>query len=156
MKTLSGITRAQIAEAMDIVRTSGRKWPPAAPEFRAMCLESSKHKHPPMEACMAELTKFIADNRKDKHNLSHILYHTIVKNMDFYTYKKIEKDWDRIKCFEIAYKATLLQLESGEKLIEIPNPETLIEENKTAIKTDSPQAVKAANETLNNLMSMLE
>lgn len=118
-----------------------------------MCLDSGKEKHPPLEACMAELTKFIADNRKDKHNLSHILYHTIIKNMDFYTYKKIEKDWDRIKSFEIAYKATLFQLESGENLIEIPKPETLIE-SATVKKSDSPESEKAANETLSSILSM--
>lgn len=155
-KTLSGVSRAQIADGLDIVRNSGRKWPPAAPEFRAMCIGAGKEKHPPLEACFAELTKYITDNRKDSHNLSHILYHTIRRNMDFYAYKKIEKDWERIKCFEIAYKATLFQLESGESLIEIPNPETLIEENKNYIKSDSPQAEKAAKETLDNLMSMFE
>lgn len=92
-----------------------------------------------MEACMSELTKFISSGRKDTYNLSHILHHTIVRNMDLYNYKKIEKDWDRIKSFEIAYKATLFQLENGEKLIEIPKPENLIEEKKADTKKDSKE-----------------
>lgn len=154
--TLNGVSRQQIAAALNEIRSSGRTWPPVAPEFRAMCLAVGKEKLPPMEACFAELTKFITDNRKDKHNLSRILYHTITRNMDFYTYKKIEKDWERVKSFEIAYKATLFQLECGEELMEIPKPETLIEQNLTPVKNDTPQAVKAANETLSNLMSMFD
>jgi len=154
-KTLSGVSRAQIADGLDIVRNSGRKWPPAAPEFKAMCLSLGIKKHPPMEACYAELTGFISENRKDSYNLSHILYHTIRRNMDLYNYKKIEKDWDRIKSFEIAYKATLFQLECGEQLIEIPKPETLICADKTPNNTDSIESEKVAMNNIADLKNLL-
>lgn len=102
---------------------------------------------------MAELNIFVRDNRKDTHRLSPILYHTIRNNMDFYNYKKLEKEYERIKAFEIAYKATLFQIECGEKLDAPPAPETLLE----TVKRDShktPESEKLANETMNTLLNM--
>ena len=142
-----------MAEALSDIRKSGRAWPPTAPEFRAMCVKSSADHHPPFEACMAELNIFVRDNRKDTHNLSPILYHTIRRNLDFYNYKKLEKEYERIKAFEIAFKATLFQLECGEKLEKPPAPETLLE----SVRRDSyktPEAEKLATETMSTLLSM--
>lgn len=107
-----------------------------------------------MEACYAELTKYIADNRKDRHNLSPILYHTVQRNMDFYRYQKIEKDYDRVREFEMAFKATLFQLECGEPLQRAPAPETLIEDQKQAKRHDAPESVKLADEVLGGLRAM--
>lgn len=140
--------------AEESYRAGGEMWPPSYSEFRALCFGAGKDRIQPMESCFAELTSFISANRKDTHNLSHILYHTIRKNMDFYNYKKIEKDWDRIKSFEIAYKATLFQLESGEQLMKIPNPETLIEKSSVVENSNSPECEKAATETVSSILSM--
>ena len=154
-QTLEGVSREQIKYGIDQVRTSGRKWPPAAPEFRSICLSAGAEKHAPLEACFAELTAFVTAGRKDTYNLSPILYHTVTKNLDFYNYKKIEKDWERIKSFEIAYKATLFQLECGDKLDTPPDPKTLIEN-----KSDKPVNTKANNaiaeQTIGGLMDMLK
>lgn len=109
-----------------------------------------------MEACYAELTKYIADNRKDRHNLSPILYHTIQRNMDFYRYQKIEKDYDRVREFEMAFKATLFQLECGESLQRAPAPETLLESEKNVKRHDASESVKLADETIGSLLAMLD
>lgn len=109
-----------------------------------------------MEACYAELTKYIADNRKDRHSLSPILYHTVQRNMDFYRYQKIEKDYDRVREFEMAFKATLFQLECGESLQRAPAPETLLESDKDIKRHDAPESVKLADETIGSLLAMLD
>jgi len=128
-QTLSGISRQQVAAALSDVRTSGRAWPPTAPEFREMCLSSGKEKQMPMEAAYAELTRFICSGRRDYSHVSPILYHTISRNMDLYNYKLLD-EWKALKMFEVAYKATLFQIECGEELRRPPPPETLIEQKK--------------------------
>lgn len=107
-----------------------------------------------MEACFAELTAFVCAGRNDVHNLTPILYHTVRKNLDFYNYKKIEKDWERIKSFEIAYKATLFQIECGGKLEVPPGPKTLVEEDKKTGSHNSSANEKIAAKTIGGLMSM--
>lgn len=68
------------------------------------------------------------------------VYHMVTKNLDFYNYKQFDKEYDRQKSLEIAYKATLFQLESGGKLIAPPPPETLIEQKKPEpIDTNAPK-----------------
>ena len=136
-QTLSGISRQQVADALGEVRTSGRAWPPTAPEFREMCLSAGKEKQVPMEAAYAELTRFICSGRRDYSHVSPILYHTISRNMDLYNYKLLE-EWKALKMFEVAYKATLFQIECGEELRRPPPPETLIEKKPEPIVARSP------------------
>lgn len=124
------VSRRQIADGLDAIRKSGRKWPPAAPEFRAICLNTGTDKNPPFEICAVEIQNFVRFGRKDTHTMTPFVYHMVVKNLDFYNFKKLEKEYDRNKALEIAYKATLFQLECGEKLMAPPPPETLIESKK--------------------------
>lgn len=126
-----------MADALGEVRTSGRAWPPTAPEFREMCLSAGKEKQVPMEAAYAELTRFICSGRRDYSHVSPILYHTISRNMDLYNYKLLE-EWKALKMFEVAYKATLFQIECGEELRRPPPPETLIEKKPEPIVARSP------------------
>jgi len=41
IKVLAGVTPRQIADGLNAVLESGEKWPPSAPEFRAMCLKKN-------------------------------------------------------------------------------------------------------------------
>ncbi len=125
-----GISRAQIADAIAEIRLSGRKWPPAAPEFRAICLSTNAEKLPPFEICAVEIQNFVRSGRRDTHKMTPFVYHMVVKNLDFYNFKMLEKEYDRQRSLDIAYKATLFQLECGEKLITPPPPETLLEKKK--------------------------
>jgi hypothetical protein len=139
-QTLLGVSRAQIADAIAEIRLSGRKWPPAAPEFRAICLSTNSEKLPPFEICAVEIQNFVRSGRRDTQNMTPFVYHMVTKNLDFYNYKQFDKEYDRQKSLEIAYKATLFQLESGGKLIAPPPPETLIEQKKPEpINTNSPK-----------------
>ena len=90
-----------------------------------------------MEACYVEVQEFVRNGRRDTHNLNQFLYHVVVKNLDFYNFKKLEKEYERVKAFEIAYKATLYQLECGQELISPPPPETLLEQKKP-VSTEQP------------------
>jgi hypothetical protein len=102
-----------------------------------MCLSAGKEKQVPMEAAYAELTRFICSGRRDYSHVSPILYHTISRNMDLYNYKLLE-ELKALKMFEVAYKATLFQIECGEELRRPPPPETLIEEKKPMTRADYP------------------
>lgn len=57
--------------------------------------------------------------------------------MDLYNYKLLE-EWKALKMFEVAYKATLFQIECGEELRRPPPPETLIEKKPEPIVARSP------------------
>lgn len=144
-----------MAEALNSVRTCGRAWPPTAPEFRELCVFSDKVKHPPMEACYVEVQEFVRNGRRDTHNLSPFVYHVVVQNLDFYNFKKLEKEYERIKAFEIAYKATLFQLESGQQLVTPPAPETLLESKPESKYTEDPKVVEVAETTLGDILKML-
>lgn len=151
----NGINTVELVEiGLAACRKHNSPFLPSVGQFIDLCHSAKQERHPPMEACFAELTKYISDNRKDLHNLSPILYHTVQKNMDFYNYKKIEKDYDRVKYFEIAYKATLFQLETGSSLYRPPEPEALIEQEVKA--HDSPESIKAKDEHLGGIFAMLE
>ena len=54
-----------------------------------------------------------------------------------YNYKLLE-EWKALKMFEVAYKATLFQIECGEELRRPPPPETLIEKKPEPIVARSP------------------
>lgn len=149
-------TDVEINAGLAMARRHNSPFFPSIGQFVEWCKVSTGIKHPPLEACFAELTQFMADNRKDKHNLSPILYHTITRNMDFYRFRQIEKDYDRVKAFEIAFKATLFQVECGESLMLPPDPKTLIEDNSTAARHDSPESVKAAEKTVSGIMAMFD
>lgn len=40
-RALAGLTPRQIADGLNAVLRLGEKWPPSAPEFRAMCLKKT-------------------------------------------------------------------------------------------------------------------
>ena len=133
-----GISRAQIADAIGEIRLSGRKWPPAAPEFRAICLSTNAEKLPPFEICAVEIQNFVRNGRRDTHKMTPFVYHMVVKNLDLYNFKMLEKEYDRQRSLDIAYKATLFQIECGEKLITPPPPETLLEQKNPTARADYP------------------
>src|SRR5690606_29718845 len=152
-QTLSGITRQQIAGALSDIRNSGRVWPPTAPEFRSMCLAAGKPKIPPMEALYAEINQLNHSGRKDYSHVSPILYHTINRNLDFYNFKMVE-EWKAFKMFEVAYKATLFQIECGEELATPPEPETLLPAPKPTIATEAD--IKKTAEARAKLLAMFD
>lgn len=140
---------------MNDIRNSGRAWPPTAPEFRAICLNAGMDKHPPLEAAYAEINRIVSAGRKDYSNVSPILYHTIVRNLDFYNFRQVE-EWKAYKMFEVAYKATLFQLECGEELVTPPPPETLLE-NKSSPKQDlTSEDIEKGEQVFKSLLSMFD
>jgi hypothetical protein len=123
-------TDLQIEAGLAKARTHNSPFLPSIGQFVAWCKESTGDQLPPFEVCVVEVQNFVRQGRRDTHNMTPFVYHMTVKNLDFYNFKKLEKEYDRNKALEVAYKATLFQLECGEKLIEPPKPETLIEQKK--------------------------
>lgn len=106
-----------------------------------------------MEICFVEVQEFVRQGRRDTHNMTPFVYHMVVKNLDFYNFKKLEKEYDRIRAFEIAYKAALFQLESGEKLITPPPPSTLLEKKESEIPKADPEKVSS---TISDIMKLFD
>lgn len=75
--------------------------------------------------------------------------------MDLYRYQKIEKDYDRVREFDIAFKATLFQLESGDPLTRAPAPETLLESDTHENKV-TPEVIKKTEEIRSSILAMLD
>lgn len=107
-----------------------------------------------MEHCLSELLEFVRDNRKDTYNLSAFMYHTITRNLDLFRFRQMEKEFDRVKAFEVAYKATLFQIEMGQQLAQPPSPETLIESKPPEPIT--PETVKKTEGIRSSILSMFE
>lgn len=146
----------QIEAGLSKCRAINSPFLPSIGQFVSWCLSAGKAVHPPFESCYAELTAFIRAGRRDWNSLSDILHHTVRRNLDLYTYLKLEKEYERIKSFEIAYNATLFQLECGEQLYTAPPPETLIEEKTPEVQSYTPKAKTEAENTLSGLLAMLD
>lgn len=54
---LKGISKDQIKHGLNQCAVTGREWPPSAPEFRAMCLDSPDWEHKRISSAEAEWQK---------------------------------------------------------------------------------------------------
>lgn len=142
-----------MADALSEIRSGGRAWPPTAPEFRAMCLSAGKQKSDPLEVAWSEFNRWQQTGRKDYSHVSPALYHTISKNLDLYVYQQQTRQDVCLKMFEMAYKATLFQIECGEELRTPPAPETLIE-SKPVVTPKTEAQIAKGSEVLGSLLSM--
>lgn len=109
-------SEAQIEYGLANARRHASPFLPSVGQFIQWCAIEAESVHPTIEACYAELVAYIAASATKRNPLSPILYHTIHKSMDFYNYKKIEREYERYKMFEIAFKATQFHLERGGEL----------------------------------------
>lgn len=154
-QTLSGISRQQVADALSDIRSSGRAWPPTAPEFRAMCLSAGKPKSDPLEVAWSEFNRWQRTGSRDYSHVSPALYHTINKNLDMYVYQQQSRQEVCLKMFEMAYKATLFQIECGEELRKPPAPETLIE-SKPVLTPKTDEQIAKGSEIIGSLLAMFD
>jgi hypothetical protein len=143
----------QIDAGLAKARTHNSPFLPSIGQFISWCKDSTGEQLPPIEVCVVEIQNFVRQGRKDTYNMTPFVYHMVVKNLDFYNFKKLEKEYDRNKALEIAYKATLFQLECGEKLIAPPPPETLLESKKPEKSSNDMQKVGSP---INELLAMFE
>lgn len=148
-----GISRQQVAAALNDVRLSGRAWPPTAPEFREMCILSGTERVPPLEVLYTELNQFVRSGKSSVAGASKYLYHLVVRNLDYYNYRNATID-ENLKMFTVAYKAMIFQLESGEELLIEPPPETLLP--KPEFRQPSEEEKKKGSEAIANLLDMFE
>jgi len=135
-ETLRGLTRKQVADGIEAVRKSGRSWPPAAPEFRALCLNSGLALPTPA-AAYGELHQYLI-GRSKVEQLSPAVYHTIHCNMDFYQFKTLKLD-KQVEIFKFAYMATVEQLNSGSPVYEPKRPFALLEEIETPVSAEQAE-----------------
>lgn len=145
-KTLWGVTRTQMAGALELMRTSGRAWPPTAPELRAMCL--GQDQYPTPEAAYAQLHRY-QTGQITVEQLWDVVRHTIYKNMDFYKFKQLTLEKAQ-EVFRFAYRATIDQLTKGEAMYQMPKPHELIEQVSEPVSAEDAEAARL------NLLSMFE
>jgi hypothetical protein len=147
------LTDTQIDSGLAAARKSTSQFLPSIGQFIEWCNSAGKEKYPPLEICMTELIQFVKNGRRDTYNLSPFMYHTVTRNLDLYNYRLLEREYDRVKAFEVAYKATLFQLETGHELATPPAPETLLE---SKADTKAPVDIKKGSEVLGSLLSMFD
>lgn len=145
-----------INRGLAVARKHNSPFLPSIGQFIEWCKQATGVNHPPMEAVFAELQEWLKVNRKDWHNASPLLQHIIRRNLDLYNYKQVFKDYDRVKLFEIAYKAALFQFESGIEMEAYPHPKTLLENKQEVKRHDAPESVKKGSEVLGSLLSMFD
>lgn len=143
----------QIDAGLAKARTHNSPFLPSIGQFISWCKDSTEEQLPPLEVCVVEIQNFVRQGRRDTYNMTPFVYHMVVKNLDFYNFKKLEKEYDRNKALEIAYKATLFQLECGEKLIAPPPPETLIESKEPEKASDS---TRAGESPINDILKLFD
>jgi hypothetical protein len=149
-------TDYQIESGFTKARAHNSPFLPSIGQFIGWCKDATETQWPPMEAVFAELQSMLAQNRKDWHECTPLLQHIVGRTLDLYNYKQVFKDYDRVKLFDIAYKAALFQLEGGEELRPWPHPKTLLENNQEVKRHDAPESVKLADEVLVGLRAMLD
>lgn len=143
-------SEAMVDNGLAKCRQSVSPFLPSIGQFIEWCNSAGKEKYPPLEICMTELIQFVKNGRRDTYNLSPFMYHTVTRNFDLYNYRLLEREYDRVKAFEVAYKATLFQLETGHELATPPAPETLLESKQEKAPVD----VKKGSEVLGSLLAM--
>lgn len=144
-----------INEGLHFARMHNSPFFPSIGQFIEWCKKSTVVKYPPMEAVFAELQEWLKINRKDWHNASPLLQHIIRRNLDLYNYKQVFKDYDRVKLFEIAYKAALFQFESGIEMEAYPQPNTLLE-NKAHSAPITPAVIEKTQDIRSSILAMLD
>lgn len=153
-QTLKDVTRAQVAEALESLRNSGRTWPPTAPEFKSMCKAPGGGDLKSVDSAHAEFIRYLT-GRIDRHSLSPEVYHTLRQNCSEYNLRAMSSDKSSQE-FRSAYRATLDDYRSGQEIAKPPAPETLIEQIKPRELTNDEREnlEKRGEETLSNLMAM--
>lgn len=148
-------TDYQIEAGFTKARAHNSPFLPSIGQFIEWCNQATGVNHPPMEAVLAELQDWLKLNRNDWHNASPLLQHIIRRTLDLYGYKQNYKEYERVKLFEIAYKAALFQLESGIDLEAYPHPSTLLE-NKAHSAPITPAVIEKTKDIRSSLLSMFE
>lgn len=152
----NGITSDHQIEAGFVkARAHNSPFLPSIGQFIEWCKQATGVNHPPMEAVFAELQEWLKVNRKDWHNSSPLLQHIIRRNLDLYNYKQVFKDYDRVKLFEIAYKAALFQFESGIEMESYPHPKTLIEDKPYSAPA-TPAVIEKTQDVRAGIFAMLD
>lgn len=153
----SGINSdAQIELGLVAARKHASPFLPSIGQFIQWCSIEAESVHPTLEACYAELVAYIAAGKINRKPLSPILYHTVHKSMDFYNYQKIEREFERYKMFEIAFKATQFHLERGGELFEPLVAAKTLESPENVSYAVSEKDIAKGNEVLGSLMGMLD
>lgn len=110
--------RNGIEVVKDKVKACGAKgvdpWPPSYIEFVGMCEGSTSLDK---DLAYTELMKYLMlpENRRKSKDLSPLVYHTYTQNIDGYAFKQMRGDEAR-RAFNVAFKATLAQIELGQTL----------------------------------------
>lgn len=156
-QTLGDVSRAQVAAGLDVIRKSGRVWPPTAPEFREICILAPLGMIKSADQALVEFNRYLASGCRDPWSLSPEVYHTISKNLDMFLFRQMDFS-ESSKTFHSAYRATIDQLRSGEKLCLPPEKETLLEQKeKTELSEDEKNEIaKKGSQTINSLMGMFK
>jgi len=149
-------TDYQIEAGFTKARAHNSPFLPSIGQFIEWCRQATGVNHPPMESVFAELQEWLKHNRNDWHNASPLLQHIIRRTLDLYAFKQNFKEYERVKLFEISYKAALFQFESGIEMETYPHPKTLLENKQEVKRHDAPESVKKGSEVLGGLLSMFE
>lgn len=146
-QTLRDVSREQIAKGINVVQTSERGWPPTAPEFRAMCLNSGTE-HPSAELAYAQLLRYMR-GEIPVQSIDRVLYHAISRNMDYFQFKQMPQD-KAIELFKFSYRAACEQAAAGHELAQVPPPVPRLE--RQAEKPASQEVVAAARAKLREML----
>lgn len=121
-QVLAGLSSAQILRGIRQVQLSGAEWPPAAPEFRRLCLGDGLGL-PSFDCALAEVVSYVRKNphERSRDTLSPAVRHTIARNLDFYAFQQLSGD-EQMRAFRSAYSATQEQFSRGVRF-DAPLPE---------------------------------
>lgn len=149
---LKGLTQAQLWDGIEKCIKSGSEWPPAAPQFRAMCLPGNNGVMS-LELAYAEAGRYLSSpHGRDPGKLSDVVYHTLYNNMDFYAFTQMSVK-ENASAFKMAYAATVEQLANGFE-IKKPAPKEFQVEHKPEQK--EPVDQKAVEAVFKRINAMFE
>ena len=119
-KVLGGITGAQIAKGMQQCLDQGMKWPPSAPEFRAMCdCVPADYGLPSEDQAFKEACRNAHPAMAGIANWSHDAVYHAAHETGFYNLNTL-KYQDSSKLFARNYAIAVRMVMAGEKLRTMP------------------------------------
>lgn len=149
---LKGLTQAQIWDGIENCIKSGSEWPPAAPQFRALCKPKGDGVIS-LELAYAEAGRYMSNpHGRDPGKLSDVVYHSLYHNMDYYNFSQLSIK-DNTVAFKMAYAATIEQLANGLE-IRKPAPKEFQVEQKPEEK--EPVDQKAVDEIFKRINALFE
>ena len=117
-RCLQDLTGQEIANGLNAVARSGMDWPPAAPQFREMCVNHAISNLKSADEAYLEISKFVRGGSRDYSLLSPATYFAY-RNLDVWNWRTMNVEKAE-RAFKTAYKLAIDHARNGGEFPDVP------------------------------------